>query len=207
MDLNELKKKLLNKLSNHPLNPKYALSQFKLNNEDYRLSTEYSDPIHYPFYYYLGKLIQPKHLLEFGFESGIESGCFCHGCKSVEHFLGFKHKIDISYWSARIPKFNVGSVLKSNVNYWNGDITDPEFLKQFLVKKWDCALIVRSESHEINRRYFDLVWGQMPLGGLLVVDRIKSNKEMKTAFEEFCKIIQRPNVTIPTRYGVGIIEK
>jgi hypothetical protein len=205
MDVDDLAIKMTDRLRKHPLSPKYVLSQFKLNNEDYRLSSEYTDPTHYPIYYYLGRHLQTKNLIEFGFESGLEAGCFLHGCKTVEKYLGFKHKTNINYWSPRIPSKNVLNVLKKPVNYWYGEIVDPEFLKQVLVRKWDCALMVRSETKEINRRYLDLVWGQMSLGGIMIVDRIKSNSEMKSAFEDFCKVVHRPLTVLKSRYGIGLV--
>jgi hypothetical protein len=207
MELDDLSVKLLYKLQKHPIQAKYALSQFKVNNEAYRMSSEYTDPVHYPFYYYLGREVKIKNLLEFGFESGIETGCFLHGCKTIESYLGFKPRSDIHYWSPRITRKNIYNVLKKPIGYWHGDITDPEFLKQFLVKKWDCALVVRSWTRELNRRYLDLIWGQMSLGGLLVVDRVKSSPDMKSAFEDFCKVVHRPLTTLKTRYGVGLVVK
>lgn len=207
MELNDLTEKLTDRLKKHPLSPKYVLSQFKLNNEDYRQASEYTDPTYYPFYYYLGKLIQPKNLIEFGFESGIEAGCFLHGCKTVESYFGFKHKTDIRYWSPRLAKNNIQHVLQKKINYWHGDIVEPEFLKQFLVKKWDCGLFVRPETHEVNRRYLDLLWGQMSLGGVIAVDFVKFDPNMKSAFEDFCKVVQRPNTVLQTRYGIGLIIK
>jgi hypothetical protein len=168
------------------------------------VSSEYTDPVHYPLYYYLGSQVKSKNLVEFGFESGMEGGCFLHGCKTVENYLGFKHKTNIHYWSPRIPAKNILNVLKKPPGYWYGDITDPEFLKQFLVRKWDCALVVRSETYDINRRYLDLIWGQMSLGGVMLVDRIK-NQEMKSAYEDFCKVVHRPVSILNSRYGAGLV--
>lgn len=206
MDVDNLYKKLTDRIQKQPLVPRYTLSQFKLNNEDYRLSSEYTDPTFYPFYYYLGKEVQCKNLIEFGFESGIESGCFIKGCKTVENYLGFKHKTNINYWSSRIPIKNIYNALKKPVHHWHGDITDPEFLKNFFIRKWDCALVVRSaDTHELNRRYLELLWGQISLDGLIVVDRIKSSPEMKSAFEDFCKIVHRPINILNTRFGVGLV--
>jgi hypothetical protein len=103
-----------------------------------------------------------------------------------------------------IPAKNILNVLKKPPGYWYGDITDPEFLKQFLVRKWDCALVVRSETYDINRRYLDLIWGQMSLGGVMLVDRIK-NQEMKSAYEDFCKVVHRPVSILNSRYGAGLV--
>jgi hypothetical protein len=207
MKFEKLVDEMVVRLARQPIQTRYALSQFKLNNEDYRISAEYTDPIHYPFYYYLGCRVLPKNLIEFGFESGIESGCFIHGCKNLDNYLGFRHENKVGYWSSRLAKHNICNVLKKKINYWNGEIFDPEFLKNFLVRKWDCALIVRVESRDTIRKYLDLVWNQMNLGGIIVVDRCKSNPDMEAAYNEFCKITQRPITILKTRYGTGLIEK
>jgi hypothetical protein len=207
MILEELIPFLNDRLTRLPIAPKHSLSQFRLNNEDYRSAAEYTDPTHYPFYYYLGRAVGCKNLLEIGFESGIESGCFLHGNKGVESYLGFRHKASIEYWSPRMPRKNIIDVLKKPISFWNGEINDPEFLKQFLIKKWDCALVVRSESRVANKTHLNLVWGQMSLGGVIAVDRVRSDPEMKAAFEDFCKTCQRPQTIFNTRYGTGILIK
>jgi hypothetical protein len=205
MNVEELKSYLIDRLQVQALNPKHALSQFKLNNEDYRLSAEYTDPLHYPFFYYLGKAIKAKNLIEFGFESGIESGCFCHGCK-IENYLGFRNKKTIHYWSPRLSLANISNIIKKPVGYWNGEITDPEFLKQFLIRKWDCALLVKTEDYETTKRHLTLLWNQMSYSGIIIVDKL-TQKDVKKAFDDFCTIINRPNTTIRTRYGIGLVIK
>ena len=203
MLLNELTTYLKDRLNKKPLNPRHILSQFKLNNEDYRHSYEYTDPRYYPFFYYLGKKIKPSNLLEFGLEMGIESGCFIHGCKTLNGYLGFKSLLQ-NYWSPRLALCNIKNVLNKKIDYWYGDTEDPEFIKAFLSKKWDCVLMLKSNL--TNRYYLDLAWNQMPIGGYLIVDNIKSI-EINNCFKDFCIIKNREGNFLDTRYGTGIIIK
>jgi hypothetical protein len=206
MNLDNLSIRLLNRLTHRPLHPRCALAPFKVFNEDYRHSSEYSDPTYYPFYYYLGRCLYAENLLEIGFESGLEASCFLKGCASVKNYLGFRQQTNTSYWSQRIPISNITNCLKKKPQIWNGNISDPEFLKHFLRRKWDCVLIVRSQNQKTNRRYMELAWGQMPLGGLMVVDYIK-DESMRDSYEEFCKISNRQPTVLQTRYGIGLIVR
>ena len=57
----------------------------------------FADPKYFPFFYHLGKKVQPRKLLEIGFGLGLVSGCFLQGCKSVQEFTAFQDKRDEFY--------------------------------------------------------------------------------------------------------------
>lgn len=207
LDINTLIVQLNYKLYKSPLNPRYCLSKFKVGNEDYRHMPSYTDPRNYLAYYYLACHLEPKKVLEIGFDIGIESGCFLTGClQHVEYFLGFHHKTS-HYWSSRISRSNVANVLKKKADHWIGNVDDSEFLKKFLTHKWDCILITEITDESHYRKYLDLAWSRLDRNGVIVFDNVTNLKEASKAYSNYCDLVKRKPKVVKSRNGMGILIK
>jgi len=88
----ELKKQLEIALKRRMLPPRIFLSSFCLIDNNSKKAAAYNDSRYIPFYYYLGKNIQPKTFVEIGFGIGLCSGTFFKSCSSVETFIAFQQK-------------------------------------------------------------------------------------------------------------------
>jgi predicted O-methyltransferase YrrM len=181
------------------------LNKFRFIDEGSRQTAAYSDPRYIPFYYHLGKFIQPKTLLELGFNLGLFSGCLLKSCKSVEYFVGFQEKTP-EYYSPRFGIKNVRDEYKNALDVYIGSIVDDEFAAK-LKKGWDLVIVNEKLGYDKHLSYLETVWPHINLGGVVVMDYIASHDPAKEAFHNFCKISNRKPITFTTRYGTGIIQK
>lgn len=167
-----------------------------------RLSNEYLDASYYPFYYYLGKYIEPKSFLEIGFNLGFASACFFKSCKSVTSFLAFQQKKD-NYYSSKIAQNNIKKYYKNSFLFVT---SETELFLSNLNEKIDLCIINDVWSYDKARLYFDFVYNNLTEKSLLVVDHL-SDKNMTDAFRDFCKIHQMEVEYFDTRYKVGVAIK
>ena len=79
-------KLLQEKLDRAAVPSRILLSGTKMYDESSRAASAYSDPRHFPFYYYLGQQLQPKKVLQVGAYLGLPAVCFLQGCKTVEEW-------------------------------------------------------------------------------------------------------------------------
>ncbi len=61
--------------------------------------------------------------------------------------------------------------------------------------------------YDTHLECLEILWPFLSSGGLLVVDRVVSDKSVKDSFSNFCNIKNRDPFVIKTRYGVGIVQK
>lgn len=200
----ELKSKIELKL-NKGLSSRIFLEKMRLIDEDSRKSSVYSDPRYLPFYGWLGTLINPKSLLEIGFNLGLCSGCFLQTCKSVTKFLAFQEYIE--NFSPKLGIANIKDNYKEDFYIHIGRIYDEIYDKQLIKNKWDLVLINYETGYDKYREYLDMVWENLSNDGLIFVDNISKHKFAFDAYKDFCKIKNRDFCKIDTRYGVGVIQK
>lgn len=203
--LQDLKRKISNKLENNTLPAKVLQSQFKIGFD--KPVALFGDPTYMPFYYHLGKTIRnAKNLIEFGFDLGMPSGCFMKGCTEIECFVAFR-KNSNAFHSKRLGVANIHNIFKKKFDLWIGNEADPEFVKMVLLHKWDCAIIGdREQTEQTYRAYLDLVWSQMRDGGLVIVDYLQ-NPDIQKVYNSFCKLQNREPFTINTIRGTGILQR
>jgi hypothetical protein len=92
ISLNDLEKELKLSIEKGAISGRVLLDRFCLIDEQSRKSPAYVDPRYAPFYYYLGKFIEPEKILEVGFDLGLLSSSLMLSCKSVKEFFGFKER-------------------------------------------------------------------------------------------------------------------
>lgn len=160
----------------------------------------FCDPKYIPFYYHLGKYINPKSFLEIGITLGFFSGSFFQSNKSVEHFMGFQTPEEPI--CKRFLVKNIRSVYKNRFdlvinNYSCKDIVD---------YNWDLVLLDKDMNYDIGRTLLDRVWDKINPEGYLVFERLLEKKRYKI-FSDFCKIHQKDPLIFKTRYLVGIVQR
>jgi predicted O-methyltransferase YrrM len=206
MDLQELKLKLTDKLTKSVLNSRILLDKMRLIDESSRETAAYTDPTYAPFYYYLGTMVKPKRVMEMGFRLGLLSSCFLKGCNTVEKFLAFQEQSN-SFYSERLGRANVRDSYKKSMDIHVGLCTDDGFVSKLSANEWDLVIVNEEMTYDKHMTYLDLLWPHMALDGLIVMDYVVRHPPAGQSFRDFCKAKGRVPVELPTRYGVGIVQK
>lgn len=206
MDIEKLRIKLQEELDRQIISATTLLSSFRVITEASRKTSAYTDHRYIPFYYYLGKHIQPKTFLEVGFRLGLLSGCFLKSCKSVESFLAFQKQGQLFY-SPKLGMKNVLDNFAGKVDVYVGDFTDVKFRQRLSTEQWQLVVINEEMTYDEHRLYLDILWPHLEMGGLIVMDYLESHEPARTTYFDFCKVHNRDPITIKTRYGVGLIQK
>lgn len=204
--LEEIQEPLDLKLRKQLVPARAILDKFRVIEESSRKSAAYSDPLYVPFYYYLGCLVKPKLLAEFGFRLGLMSGAFLLGCKTVERFFTFQEKSE-DYYSPRLARKNIkSSGYRGEFDFYLGTIYDDELESKFSGRGWEVVIINDNRSYDYHRAILDLAWKGLSNDGLIVSDNL-SNPGIKKAFSDFCQAKSRENILANTRYIVGMVQK
>lgn len=190
------------------------LDRMRVIEEASRNTASYNDPRYIPFYYWLGTLIKPQSLVEIGFKLGLLSGNFFWSCKTIKNFLAFQEKTK-DYYSARLGLANIrsggfyrqGDHYKGPLKIHVGAIYDENFVKWLEDGSWDVAFINEEVGYDKHKAYLDLIWSKLNRDGLIVMDYINFHQPAKDAYFDFCRLMNRKPVVVPTRYGVGLIQK
>lgn len=203
--LEDIKRPLMEKLHKQLIPARILLDKFRVIEESSRKTAAYTDPLYMPFYYYLGSLVTPKKIAEFGVRLGLVSGSFFCGCKTTEHFFAFQEKSE-DYYSTRLAKHNLKSSYKGLMDFYLGTIYDEELEDKFVARDWDIVIISDNRDYDYHRAILDLAWKGISSDGLIVSDNMSSSG-IKKAFSDFCQSKNRDFSDIKTRYGVGIMQK
>lgn len=195
------------KLDKKAISPAILLSQFRMINEGSRRSSAYTDPKYIPFYYYLGREIHPKNMVEIGFRLGLCSGAFFMGCKTVSNFLAFQQEKEDKFYSPRLGKRNILDKYKGNFSIYVGNINDENFEQLFKNNKWDLLIINEETTYDQHMLYLDFAWGYMNNDGIIIMDYVNHHIQTGKAYRNFCKAHSREFLIFNTKYGVGLIQK
>lgn len=184
----------------------HIMSHFCTIDVESKLAGSFHDPRYVPFYYYLGKYIQPKTIAELGFRIGLFSGAFFKSCDTVEYLLAFQRKTD-KYYSPRVGFKNIKRDYKGPVDFYYGNISDDEFISKLDTRSWDLVLINEEVNYDMHMNYLDYVWPRVSINGYIVMDNISSHDPAKRAFDSFCANRKLEPIRFNTRYGTGIVQK
>lgn len=206
IDLSDLHKKIDKELNSQFISGRVLLDRFCLIDEDSRKTAAYLDHRYAPFYYYLGKHIKPKFIMEIGFNLGLLSASFLTSCKTVESFFGYKEKND-SFVPIRIGKANIRKKFKGRSDFYIGNFYNQEFINIISLNLMDLVFINDETSYDKHLEYLDTIWINLSENGLIVVDYINKHIPAKNAFLAFCESKNRKPVIFSTRYGTGILQK
>ena len=206
MDLKELKINLDLDISKQIITSNILLDNLRVINEDSRKTSAYVDPRYIPFYYYLGKYLKPRNIIEIDFSLAFFSTCFIKSCKTVENFLAFQESGE-EYYSNNLALKNIKTVYHGHLDYYEGRINDKIFQDIISQNKWDLVLFNEEKNYDKHLLHLDVMWSHLNMGGYIVMDYINSHENAKLAFHNFAKIENREPIILTTRYGVGIIQK
>jgi predicted O-methyltransferase YrrM len=203
MDLSELKTHLEEDLGKRLIRPPALLSRFRVMDEASRLAPAYVDDANFPFYYHLGKYLQPTTMFEWGFELGFRSACFLQSC-STATYLHACENAKKEYFAGRLACKNLRDVYKKDFKF---EIIPVNNVLEALDSTFDLAFINDDLNYDEYRNVFDAVFEHMRLNGIVVVGKVLSNSVCGDAFSAFCKIQHREPMIIETRYGTGIVQR
>lgn len=206
MAIQELAEAVGGKMARGLITPGILLSKCRLIDDASRLSSAYTDPMYVPFYYHLGTLVRPRAVVEIGFRLGLHSACFFRGCPTAENFLGFQQTSD-SFYTDRLAKANVRDWYKKAMTVYVGETTDEGFQTRFGGGAWDVVLVNEETTYDKHSEYLDLAWADMADEGILVSDYLTRHAPAGQAFADFCKRRNREAAYLPTKYGVGMLQK
>lgn len=207
ISLDVIKKELELMLAKQVISGRTLLDRFCLINEASRKSPPYVDPRYAPFYYYLGKLIKPKTMVEIGFDLGLLSSSLLTSCSSVEEFLGFKEVKTRTYFSNRIGAINIKKVCKAKKEFVYGEMFDKRLEQKVRSKKWDLILINEEKDYDKQLMYLEMMWSCASENAIMVVEYIKSHQASKEAFKSFVGSKDADYKIFDTRYGTGLVAR
>lgn len=188
-------------------NAKVLLNTSRLINEADRRAAAYTDPNYIPFYYHLGKLVQPRSVVEVGFRLGLTGTAFLQSCNSVESYLAIQESKDGEFYSTRLAKANIRDHFKGELYTHVGSVEDEEFTSRLDSREWDLAIINDEVGFDRHLLFLETLWPRIVLGGLLVCDYVDSHQPARKAWDGFCKARNRTPEFVGTRYGVAIVQK
>lgn len=206
LDPQQLAKDINNDLDAQAISGRVLLDRLRLIDEDSRKTAAYLDHRYAPFYYHLGKHIEPKSVIEIGFTLGLLSASLLMSCKTVKQFLGFKSSVP-EFVGTRIGKANIRIRFKGEANFYIGSLYDQEFIDIFSPNSWDLVILNDETVYDKHLEYLDAVWPHVSEHGLIVAEYIDRHAPAREAFHAFCESKNRQPVVFETRYGTGILQK
>ena len=184
---------------------KVLTSRFKFLNENDKKSIIYNDPFYIPFFYHLGKHINPTCFFEMGFDLSLISSCFLKSCKSVEYFLAFQQKTQDAY-NEKLAISNLKTNYKKDLNYYCGNFFDQEFLDYFDKKDFDLIIVNSQGSYDELFSAVEYAYMRLKNKGHLVFNNLNTNKN-KEIFLNIAIGYKKEYKVLGTKYSVGILEK
>ena len=182
------------------------LDRLRLIDEDSRKTAPYLDHRYAPFYYHLGKHIDPLSVMEVGFGLGLLSASFFTSCKSAKRFFGYRES-SLDFAPIRIGKSNISLRFKGEAKFYIGSIFDQEFIDIFSPNSWDLVILNDETVYDKHLEYLDAVWPQVSENGLIIAEYIDRHIPARDAFFAFCESKNRKPVVFETRYGTGLLQK
>jgi len=184
---------------------KVLTSRFKFLNENDKKSIIYNDPFYIPFFYHLGKHINPTCFFEMGFDLSLISSCFLKSCKSVEYFLALQQKTKDSY-NEKLAISNLKTNYKKDFNYYCGNFFDQEFLDYFDKKDFDLIIVNAQGGYDDLFSAVEYAYMRLKNKGHLVFNNLSANKN-KEIFLNIAIGYKKEYKVLGTKYSVGILEK
>ena len=206
IDIDRLADTVNAELNAGAISGRVLLDRFSLIDESSRKTAPYLDHRYAPFYYHLGKHIEPLSVMEIGFTLGLLSASLFTSCKSPSRFFGYKESSP-NFTSLRIGKTNIKLRFKGESNFYIGSIYDQEFIDIFSPNPWDLVILNDETVYDKHLEYLDAVWPQISEHGLVIAEYIDRHVPARDAFFAFCESKNRKPVVFETRYGTGLLQK
>lgn len=193
-------------LDSGTISGRVILDRLRLIDENSRKTAPYLDHRYAPFYYHLGKHIEPLSVMEVGFSLGLLSASFFTSCKSTQKFFGYKQNSS-DFTPIRIGKSNINLRFKGESYFHIGNFYDQEFIDIFSPNLWDLIILNDETVYDKHLEYLDVIWPQVSEHGLIIAEYIDRHAPARDAFFAFCESKNRKPIIFETRYGTGLLQK
>ena len=150
---------------------KHLLDLFVCENDSTKLSPSFRDKRNYPFYYFLGKNINPENVLMVGTCGGYKSGFLCYSSTTIKNIYIYDFYNNKSLM--RLTRNNLGKFRNIKKQFLN------EQNKDFYLKSDFFDLMVFDDIKTIEKKenlyfFYDLLKNN----GYMVFDKVFDNKEI-----------------------------
>lgn len=183
-------------------------SKFPYTTSSSRLRSYFNDPSYFPTYYYLGRVLNPKNILDVNLGNAIPLACVIAGSDAAENVAGFQHlSEDDTYYSVRMAKHNLRRVYKGSVGLHAGYFGDKDFDILINLQKWDMIILNCEITYDEYLTYLRILWRNLADGGNFIVDRINYHKPAGKACVDFCLSLNISFNKVASKYGMALISK
>lgn len=188
------------------ISPRALLSKMSVVDNANRTSTVYQDPNYLPFYFHLGRTLDPRSVFCLGVELGLQVGCLLEGCAAPQRAACLQPKSE-GFYSPRIALSNIKSATNRRfpVSIHVGEVGD-EQVSSLKSEKFDLAMIVVPMPVDSLMDSMEFCWSALREDGIMVVDML-DEKKTGLVFSDFCRARNLPHHILKTRYGTGIVGR
>lgn len=206
VSLDEAADEIKSRLSRGIISARTVLGRMSLVDEESAMGPSYHDPAYFPYYFHLGRVVDPGRLFCVGLDLGLQTGCALQGCAAPESMFAVQRPASHPY-SPRIAVSNIKKTTKKNFQFLFhvGDLGDPDF-PAIAPSSFDLAFITCHLPPDPMMNYLHQCWNSVREGGFISVDRL-SEAVAEDVFRDFCKSRSVEFRLFKTRYGTGIARK
>lgn len=185
------------------LSPRTLLSRMSVVDSPTRTATAYQDPNYLPFYFHLGRVVEPSRVFCVGLDLGLQVCCLLQGCRNPKGVFCVQPTPD-GFYSPRIAMSNIRTTTSRRfpASIHIGGLND-DAVQNVRGEKFDLAMIVSPMPVDSMMDSIDFCWSVLKYDGLLVVDMLDDRKA-GLIFSDFCRSRGLDSQSIKTRYGTGI---
>ena len=206
ISLEEAADEIESRLSKGTISSRTVLGRMSLVDQESSAGPSYQDPSYFPYYFHVGRVLNPARLLCVGLDLGLQAGCVLQGCESPELMSAIQPPPGHPY-SPRIAVANIRKVTSRgfSISVHVGGLADPYFAG-ILPSYFDLAFVTSPLGADSMMDHMHQCWDGLKEGGFISVDRL-SNVGAEDIFRDFCKSRSVPFRLFGTRYGCGIAKK
>lgn len=199
------------KLAKGVMRSETLLANLRFLQPEFRKTSEFGDPRHFPFYFYLGQQLQSENVLQIGSQSGLVGAAFLQGCRTVESWRSLDMPQNISASLLNVARGNIqkhcGGEVKASYITKDELMQNANFgLQKGKIATVDTAFVSYRDERQVFKAALAFAWNSLIVEGLLIADYIHSDM-LKSEFESFCRVKNRKFIVFDTRYGVGVIQR
>jgi hypothetical protein len=200
----ELQSDISERVRKQLMSPRTLLGGMRLIDESSRLSSQYQDPNYLPFYFHVGRVLDPKRVVCVGLDLGLQVSCLLKGCSGPESSFCVQPPSE-GFYSPRLALSNVKSVAgrRFPIEAYSGRPHDhrPQEVARI---GFDMAIVTRPTTSDDLMESMDFCWKGLVQGGAMVVDHL-SHGESDEVFKDFCLGRSASHHVFKTRYSTGMV--
>lgn len=186
--------------------PSALLSKMSVVDSSSKTTSAYQDPNYLPFYFHLGRVLNPKSVFCLGPEIGLQVGCLLEGSSNSVSATCVQPPSD-SFYPARLALSNIrfATSRRFPVSLHIGDLSG-EVASKVVGERFDLAMIAIRMTVDAAMDSMAFCWSLLGEDGVMVVDMLDEGK-VGLVFEDFCRARNLDRAFVKTRYGTGIVGR